>query len=132
MATGERVSGLLRPAEISRVRLRLDAAQPAGTDVEILARTGGRHVPAEGDWTHGPRSRPASCRTACSRIAISSLGSMLSSGDGSATPVVREVKLEAENQAARRDQAPTTDFAFSRPSAVPSSKARCTSRTKIR
>ncbi len=101
MATGERVSGLLRPAEISRVRLRLDAAQPAGTDVEILARTGGRHVPAEGDWTPWTPLQAGELPDGLLGNRFLQFRLVLASGDGSATPVVREVKLEAENQAGR-------------------------------
>jgi Transglutaminase-like superfamily len=99
MATGGDASGLLRPVEIRKARLKVDAGQPANTGVEILARTGGRHVPADGDWTPWTPLQTGVLPDSLVGNRFLQFRLVLKSGDGAATPVVREVTLETESRA---------------------------------
>jgi len=97
LATGGAVSGLLRPVEIRKVRLTVDAGQPAGTAVDILVRTGGRHVPAEGEWTPWTPLRDGEFPAGLLGNRFLQFRLVLNSIEGAATPLVREVRLEAES-----------------------------------
>jgi hypothetical protein len=99
LATGGDVPVLLRPAGIRKARLKVEAAQPAGTGLEILARTGGRHVPTEGVWTPWTPLPDGELTDALLANRFLQFRLVLKSGDGAATPVVQEVRLEAENAA---------------------------------